>query len=352
MSEVAANSYIHKHQVDSRKGLTTLKDNRVIENLLIVQDGRMVDSVAQASKGEAMEIASSLQGVKLPSPKKGRHPGQSYYTELAIAFGKVFKAMGDGLQVQTSIFTQEQKENQTNALCVLDAQSNAVIDRKKADAQREKAEKAEKKAEKFSKIMTFVGIGIAISAVLASVVIAAAPAISAGFASLQASFSATTETAMSASGEWIEMSTFSQGTEEAMGSAGTAVAEGTTEAPVATESGVAETDQASSFLKELGKRSLSALSGAAMSSPQLVNYIESKTTAKAEKLLAHTQKEIGENLSKVALMQAGFKIGQQKVQQHSSVIQDLTQQLGEVVSTYGDMLKSVRAATSSFAQAI
>lgn len=357
MSEVAANSYITKHQVDNRSGRKVDAQQWKQAEFLCIQQSVIQDNIQleyDRSSRAKLKVEQSIitEKVKLKSPGKGKGKGASGsdevgYAALAKAFGEILTVMGQGVSDQTEIFASEQKENQSNAVAVLDEQTISIHDRQKADGARDAAEAAQKKAEKCQTIMQWVSVGLACAVALSFVVVAAAPAISAAFASIQAALSAGTDAAGAGvvEMEMVDVTTFSQAAADTTGSSSASTSAAGGGVGAAAESEEASGWTVNEVLKNIGKRALSALGAVAMGSPQLVSYIESKNISGAENQLAKIQEDIGNKMATISLMQAGFTKGQKQIQQHSSVIQSLTEQLGEVVSTYSDMMKSVNAAT-------
>ncbi|MFN0064792.1 MAG: hypothetical protein ACKVOH_00995 [Chlamydiales bacterium] len=365
MSEVAQNSYIHQHQQIYRKGVSEVYSSSIMsaKTDAVRKGGLLLDTIAKSSRDEKKEltkIAVKVERAQLQAPKNA--PEQDCYTFLAAAFGKMFMQMSAGMQTEVSIFAQEQAHDQEVGEEILISTTNAVNAQNTAEEKAQHIEDEMKGPAFFSEFMNYFMMALMAVVIIGTVV---ASVVSAGAAAAALPEEVAGEAAM-ASGDVvlagadntanITISVTEDVTENVATSAATdGTTAGTTTATEGVTSTVASTSEAAdsevtqSVLQKIGNKLLVLLGTAIAGSPMLVNGIMGQEQAALQDELATTQEQIGQSLQRVGYSNASFTKWQQRIQQDSGIIQDLSSQLETVVSTFGDMMGTVRGATRACA---
>ncbi len=390
--------------------LNSIKTGKMAEDeaQLVRKTASHFDSIKRASPKGLIDEIAVLERISLPTPKptpalgnssapsnpqSPENEGQDAYAELAAAFGKVSIAMGTSLAGQAGVFSEEQKDNNIIATEMLETQLNQISDEKQVDHTIDHIAKEQARAEKIGKILgdfsyifmallPLAVICVAVAPFLTSIVSTVSEMVSAtaGLGTeIAETTAATVNTAVNTgaqlSGEISEMamnafsaapdvvadsavntglaqdlvaqSTAGAGT-GATGGAGTAAG---TAAETAANSAQTAGSTASRVMSGLGRALQGAVFTAAQNVSSVVEGVYNNKLAKQNFNLAEDQNELGIMVANAVLVNGAYTASQKYLQRESEIIQDLGQQSGQVVSTFGDMMKTVREATNAIAYA-
>ncbi|MCH9611342.1 MAG: hypothetical protein S4CHLAM81_15350 [Chlamydiales bacterium] len=381
MSTVAQNSYIHKHLTDYRTGRVDVAEEKVLQ----WQAASSGDSLVQVATSPQLKKDIKSERLKLPTPGKSKSSGDTY-TELAKAFGDISVAMGRALSGQSEVFALEEQGNTAMAKSMLIAQKNQIKTQKQVNStirHEEHEKKKEEKAEKISQIISYVTMGIIMVAL--PVAVAIGPAIMAAGSAAMASVSAAASTVCEIAADAVvsaapslegivtgadttveatEMTTFA--TQEAVEEGSTlsmtafsntsdattdTATNATEESTQASESENVHWSRAKAVLKWLGKRALSTALSSIMGLDNLVGGIMDMRLSHSYKDLANEQSTLGTQISKAGSIRGAYSANQMNIKRQSSVIESMSQQSGQVVSTFADMMRTVRESSNSIAYA-
>jgi|GEM_PF-4499602 len=384
--------------------LNSIKTGKMAEDeaKLVRKSASNFDSIKRAGPKGLIDEIAVLERISLPTPTpplgKGaptsnpegpETQGQDSYADLAAAFGEVCIAMGKSLAGQAGVFSEEQKDNNIIATEMLETQLNQISDEKQVDHTIEHIAKEQARADKINKILGDFQYIFMAALPLAVICVAVAPVVVSIASTISEMVSTTAElgaevgetvagsvesglsTAPQLAGEITEMSmdAFSAApdvvadTATTEGLTGDLVAESTAGAGTGATGGAgsaaetaassAETagSTASRALSVLGR----ALQGAAFTSAQSVSSVAegvyNTKLAQQNYELGNAQDELGKMVGNVTLVSGAYTASQKYLQRESALIQDLGEQSGQVVSTFGDMMKTVREATNAIAYA-
>ena len=369
MSKVAQNGYIHTREVDTRSGYASLVKQRTE----LSQAASLFDSMGRAEKKRRSHEVGSSSKIPLPPGKKSAKSADTdTYDKLAAAFGAISVAMGRALGGQASVFSQEQQENTLMAKSMLIAQHNQLTKEQQVDKTIKAERDEEAREQKMSVISRDLGI---IFGVITAIVSFGPMLVSAG-AFVLTSFSvlgdAMVDTVASVTGGTIAdagaagstalvagteaetaeaaltMSRFVPAADAGANGAATTTDAASTAADAAISPEASTTKQ---YLAWLGKGALRLTLGSLMGSSNLVQGIYNLRLSKINGELADQQSELGDLVAETTRVKGSYTANQMQLKRESSVLESMGAQSGEVLSTFGDMMRSVREASNSIAYA-